>query len=132
MDSHNVWPSQVRHGLAGESVDKSLTMHRAGQQILVTSASSPAAVLAGPAPSGFSPSLADPAVRFALLGRCPRPHDDQDESNPLRRPTITTGSPLQLYDCGARDGTAIIQRLGIPFFGLVLLSNPVTPLHQRQ
>lgn len=36
MDSHNVWPSQFGHGLVGDLVDKSLTMHRAGQQILVT------------------------------------------------------------------------------------------------
>lgn len=37
--AYNVWPSQVWHGPVGGSVDKSLTMHRAGLQILVTSAS---------------------------------------------------------------------------------------------
>lgn len=39
LAGYNVWPSQVRHGPVGGSVDKSLTMHRAGLQILVTSAS---------------------------------------------------------------------------------------------
>lgn len=44
LAGYNVWPSQVRQGPAGRreevgSVDKSLTMHRAGLQILVTSAS---------------------------------------------------------------------------------------------
>lgn len=39
LAGYNVWPSQVRRGPVGGSVDKSLTMHRAGLQILVTSAS---------------------------------------------------------------------------------------------